>query len=112
MNTAIERARTQSGARFCITVPIKDMIAVHAAPPNKMATHRSATDLNAATPQRAPAKTVVPSPSIASDENNERVRCSPMAPPALRRRQRQLGAVQKGWRSFAIRERRWAEAPK
>src|SRR6266568_3278951 len=76
MNTAIARARTQSGARFCITVVIKDMIAVHAIPPNKMATDRSATDLNAATPQSDPAKTVVPSASSASDENNERVRCS------------------------------------
>src|SRR6266566_4052230 len=32
--------------------------------------------------------------------------------PALRQRQRQLGAVHKGWRSVAIRERRWAGAPK
>src|SRR2546429_3295787 len=76
MNTAIARARTQSGAKFCITVVIKDMIAVHAAPPNKMATDRSTTDLNPATPQSDAAKTVVPSASSASDENNERVRCS------------------------------------
>ena len=80
MNTAIARARTQSGAKFWMTVVIKEMIAVHAIPPNKMATDRSATDLNAATPQSDPAKAVVPSASSASDENNERVRCSARAP--------------------------------
>src|SRR5580700_11440032 len=94
MNTAIARARTQSGAKFRITVVIKEMTAVQAIPPNKMAPDRSATDLNPAIPQSDAAKTVVPSASSASDENNERVRCSAMAP-AQRQRQRLLRATHK-----------------
>jgi len=41
-------------------------------------------------------------------KNNERVRCSTMAPSTAPSAKRQLGAVHKGWRSVAIRERRWA----
>src|SRR5580704_3902280 len=111
MNTAIARARTQSGARFCITVVIKDMIAVHAAPPNKMATDRSATDLKAAAPQRPQQRRWFP---VRASHQTRTTNAFAVAPrhPALRQRQRQLGAVHKGWHSVAIRERRWAEAPK
>ena len=48
MKTADARARTQSDARFCISVLISDITAVHAAPPNAMATHNRTIGLNVA----------------------------------------------------------------
>ena len=80
MNTANARARTQSGARFCIRVLINDITAVQAAPPNAMATHNGATDLNVAVAHNAAAKTVVPMANMASAEKKDRARCSTTAP--------------------------------
>src|SRR6267378_7458194 len=112
MNTAIARARTQSGAKFCITVVIKEMIAVHAIPPNKIATDRSAMDLNSATPQSGAAKTVVFPARAAHQTRTTNVFAVAPWLLAQRQRQRLLRATHKVSRFVAIRERRWAGAPK
>src|SRR6266567_2571659 len=111
MNTAIARARTQSGAKFCITVVIKEMIAVHAIPPNKIATERSATDLNPATPQSDAARQWFPVRAAHQTRTRNVFVVAPWLL-AQRQRQRRLRATHKVSRFVAIRERRWAGAPK
>jgi hypothetical protein len=57
-----------------MTVLIRDITAVHAAPPNAIAKYNGASDLNVAVKHNAPAKIVVPMASMASAEKNDRAR--------------------------------------